>query len=90
LEESHKIDSSTLSSLEEVEISDFTDSLEDMELVEFLSSNAVILKRLVINYMMFPDRPITKEVCEKIRSMCHRSVKVEFHVFRDAKLVPFD
>jgi len=80
LEESHKIDSSTLSSLEEVEISDFTDSLENMKLVEFLSSNAAILKRLVINYTMFPAPPITKEVYEKVRGICHANVEVKFNV----------
>jgi hypothetical protein len=80
------IDSVALSSLEEVEINDFTYSHENMELVEFLSSNAAILKRLVI--ISVP--PLTKEVCEKIRIMCHRNVKVKFYVIRDAKRVPFD
>jgi hypothetical protein len=90
LEENHKFDGIALSSLEEVEISDFTDSLENMELVGFLSCNAAILKRLVINYTMFDAPPLTKEVCEKVRGICHANVEVKFNVFRRGSLVPFD
>jgi hypothetical protein len=52
LEESPKIDGTALNSLEEVEIFGFTNSREKVELVEFLSCNAKILKKLVINYSL--------------------------------------
>jgi hypothetical protein len=84
LEESRKIDVIALSSLEEVEITGFSGSHEQMELVEFLSSNARILKRLLINNE-YCGRP--KEVREKVRSMCHPNVKVEFFVFREGRQV---
>ncbi|CAD6253426.1 unnamed protein product [Miscanthus lutarioriparius] len=72
LEESRKIDVIDLSSLEEVETSGFSGSHEQMELVEFLSSNARIQKRLLINDE-YCRRP--KEVHEKdVRWMEHRSV----------------
>ncbi|CAN6195992.1 unnamed protein product [Urochloa humidicola] len=48
-EESRKIDGIDLSSLEVAEISGFSGSHEQMELVELLSSNAGVLKRLLIN-----------------------------------------
>ncbi|XP_021317439.1 putative F-box/LRR-repeat protein At5g02930 isoform X1 [Sorghum bicolor] len=84
LEESLKIDVIDLSSLEEVEISGFSGSHEQMELVEFLSSNARILKRLRINYHNC-RRP--KEAREKVRSMCHPNLKVEFFVFHEGRQV---
>jgi len=84
LEESLKIDVIDLSSLEEVEISGFSGSHEQMELVEFLSSNARILKRLHINYHNC-RRP--KEAREKVRSMCHPNLKVEFFVFHEGRQV---
>lgn len=88
LEENHKIDGINLGSLEEVEIIGFTDSDEQMELVELLSFNAEILQRLVISYTM---AAATKKVCEmQVRSMCHPNVEVEFSVFREPKRVPFD
>ena len=74
-EESRKIGSIDLSSLEVAEISGFSGSHEQMELVELLSSNAGVLKRLLINDKFCP-RP--EEVCEKVRSMCRPNVKVDF------------
>jgi hypothetical protein len=80
LEESHKIDGIDLSSLEEVEIKSFSGSHEQMQLVEFLSCSAGILKRLVINDSLcrWP-----KEAREKVRSMCHPNVRVEFFGYCD-------
>ena len=87
-EESRKIDGIDLSSLEVVEINGlFSGSHEQMELVEFLSSNAGVLKRLLINHEFCP-RP--KEVCEKVRSMCHPNVKVDFFVYRERRQVLVD
>ncbi|CAO2149393.1 unnamed protein product [Urochloa humidicola] len=74
-QDSRQIGSAALSSLEEVEISGFTNSHDKVELVEFLCSNAAVLRKLVIGYKI---PPMTKEVCEKIRSMCHQNVEVEF------------
>lgn len=76
LEESSKIDGIDLSSLEEVEITSFSGSNEQMELVEILSCSAGILKRLVINdsLCLWPN-----EAREKVRSMCHPNVRVEFY-----------
>ena len=48
-EESRKIGSIDLSSLEVAEISGFSGSHEQMEFVEFLSSSAGVLERLLIN-----------------------------------------
>ena len=86
-EESRKIGSIDLSSLEVAEISGFSGSHEQMEFVEFLSSNAGVLKRLLINDE-FCSMP--KEVREKVRSMCHPNVEVDFFVFRKGKLVLVD
>ena len=91
LEERHNIDGIALSSLVDLEIGGFTYCPEKLELVEFISSSAAILKRLVINYETFPAPPLTKEVCEKVRSMCHPNVKVdEFYVYHDWNRVRFD
>ena len=91
LEERRNINGIALSSLEELQIGGFTDCPEKLELVEFISSSAAILKRLVINYATFPAPPLTKEVCEKVRSMCHPNVKVdEFYVYHDWNRVRFD
>ena len=87
-DESRKIGSIDLSSLEVAEISGlFSGSYEQMELVEFLSSNAGVLKRLVINDEFCP-RP--KEVREKVRSMCHPNVEVGFFVLRKGRQVLVD
>ena len=86
-EESRKIDGIDLNSLEVAEISGFSGSHEQMELVEFLSSNAGVLKRLLINDE-YCRRP--KEVREKVRSMCHPNVKVDFFVFREGRQVLVD
>ena len=87
-EESRKIDGIDLSSLEVVEINSlFSGSHEQMELVELLSSNAGVLKRLLINDGFCP-RP--KEVREKVRSMCHPNVKVDFFVLREGRQVLLD
>ncbi|WVZ50855.1 hypothetical protein U9M48_002067 [Paspalum notatum var. saurae] len=85
LEESRKIDGPILSSLEEVEISDFTDSQEKHEFLQFLSSNATILKKLILNYTVHPAPPLTEEVCKKVRSMCRPNVVVIFYMFTDRK-----
>ncbi|KAJ1275965.1 hypothetical protein BS78_05G177300 [Paspalum vaginatum] len=90
LKESRKIDGLILSSLEEVEISGFTDSQEKHEFLQFLSSNATILKKLVINYTVHPAAPLTEEVCKKVRSMCRPNVRAEFYSFSDGKWVCFD
>ena len=86
-EESRKIGSIDLSSLEVAEISGFSGSHEQMEFVEFLSSNAGVLKRLLINDEFCP-RP--KEVREKVRSMCHSNIEVDFFVFREGRQVLVD
>ena len=87
-EESRKIDGIDLSSLEVVEINGlFSGSHEQMELVELLSSNAGVLKRLLINDEFCP-RP--KEVREKVRSMCHSNIEVDFFVFREGRQVLVD
>lgn len=49
MDESRKIDAIDLGSLEEVEITGFEGSHEQIEFVEFLASNAGVLKRLLIN-----------------------------------------
>jgi hypothetical protein len=85
LEESRKIDGTALNSLEEVEIFGFTNSREKVELVEFLSCNAKILKKLVINYRISPDPSLTKEACEKICSMARPNVKVELYASLDGR-----
>ncbi|CAL4980435.1 unnamed protein product [Urochloa decumbens] len=90
MEENRKIDGTALNSLEEVEICGFTDSREKVELVELLSCNAAILKKLVINYQISCDAPLTKGVCAKVRSMCRLNVKVEFYTFLDGSWVRFD
>ncbi|KAG2558898.1 putative FBD-associated F-box protein At5g50270 [Panicum virgatum] len=87
LEESRRIDGIDLSSLEVAEISSFSGSHEQMELVEFLCSNAGVLKRLLITGVFGP-RP--KEVREKVCSMCHPNVKVDFFVFREGRRVLVD
>ena len=86
-EESRKIDGIDLSSLEVAEIGGFSGSHEQMEFVEFLSSNAGVLKRLLINDE-YCRRP--KEVREKVRSMCHPNVKVDFLVFCKGRLALVD
>ena len=83
-EESRKIDGIDLSSLEVAEIRGFSGSHEQMELVEFLSSNAGVLKRLLVNDGFWP---MPNEVREKVRSMCHPNVKVDFFVFREGRPV---
>ncbi|CAN6182343.1 unnamed protein product [Urochloa humidicola] len=75
-EESCKIDGIDLSSLEVAEISGFSGSHEQMELVELLSSNAGVLKRLLINGE-YGRRP-KQQVRERVHSVCHPNVKVEF------------
>jgi len=86
-EENRKIDGIDLSSLEVAEITGFSGSHEQMEFVEFLSSNAGVLKRLLINDE-YCRRP--KEVREKVRSMCHPNVKVDFLVFCKGRLALVD
>ena len=86
-EESRKIDGIDLNSLEVAEISGFSGSHEQMELVEFLSSNAGVLKRLLINDE-FCSMP--KEVREKVCSMCHPNVEVGFFVLRKGRQVLVD
>jgi len=86
-EESRKIDGIDLSSLEVAEIGGFSGSHEQMELVEFLSSNAGVLKRLLVNDGFCP---MPKEVREKVRSMCAPNVKVDFFVFRWGRWVLVD
>ena len=87
-EESRKIDGIDLSSLEVVEINGlFSGSHEQMELVEFLSSNAGVLKRLLINDE-FCSMP--KEIRQKVRSMCHSNIEVDFFVFREGRQVLVD
>ncbi|CAL4898191.1 unnamed protein product [Urochloa decumbens] len=82
-EESRRFDDTDLGSLDEVEITSLKGFHEEFEFVELLSRcNARALKKLVINYMM-PRTPETKEVCNKVRSMCRPNVKVEFYVFPD-------
>jgi hypothetical protein len=91
LAESCNIDDIALSSLEEVEINSFVGSHEEMEFVKQLSRcNASVLKKLVINCTKHPASPLTKEVCEKVRSMCPSSLNVEFYVRSDHKWVRFD
>ena len=86
-EENRKIDGIDLSSLEVAEITGFSGSHEQMEFVEFLSSNAGVLKRLLINDE-YCRRP--KEVRDKVRSMCHPNVKVDFLVFCKGRLALVD
>ncbi|CAL5083354.1 unnamed protein product [Urochloa decumbens] len=89
LEESCKIDGITLDSLEEIEISFFTCSHEELEFLEQVSRCCVaILKKLVINYTPFPAPPLTKEACEKVRSKFHPNLEVE--IYKDWRLVHFD
>jgi len=86
-EESRKIDGIDLNSLEVAEISGFSGSHEQMELVEFLSNNAGVLKRLLINDE-FCSMP--KEVREKVCSMCHPNVEVGFFVLCKGRQVLVD
>lgn len=69
LDDIYKIDGIALSSLEEVEISGFTYSQEKVEFVKFLSYNAVILKRLVINmipgFQLIEERDVIRSVSSK-------------------------
>lgn len=78
LEESSKIDGIDRSLLEEVEITCYSGSHEQMELVGFLSCSAGILKRLVIN-----DRLCRwpKEAHEKIVSCVIQMLKLNFMGF---------
>ncbi|TVU38584.1 hypothetical protein EJB05_11965, partial [Eragrostis curvula] len=79
-----KTDDITLGSLEEVELSEFTCSQEELEFVEQLSRcNAAVLKNIVICYKRRPRTPLTKEVCEKVRSKCRSNLKVEFYTTSD-------
>ncbi|CAL5081519.1 unnamed protein product [Urochloa decumbens] len=82
-EESRKIDGIDLSSLEVVEICWFSGSHEQMELVELLFSNAGVLKRLLINGK-YRRRP-KQQVCERVCSICHPNVKVEFDELFDPR-----
>ncbi|TVT97162.1 hypothetical protein EJB05_11964, partial [Eragrostis curvula] len=92
LAKSSKIDDITLGSLEEVEINNFTSSQEELEFVEQLSRcNAAVLKKIVICYTRWPRTPLTKEMCEKVRSMCRSNLKFEFYVTSDMfGWMPFD
>ncbi|TVU38582.1 hypothetical protein EJB05_11962, partial [Eragrostis curvula] len=92
LAKSSKIDDITLGSLEEVEINNFTSSQEELEFLEKLSRcNAAALKKIVICYTRRPLTPLTKEMCEKVRSMCRSNLKFEFYVTSDMfGWVPFD
>ncbi|TVU38591.1 hypothetical protein EJB05_11973 [Eragrostis curvula] len=87
-----KIPDITLRSLEEVEISNFTSSPEELKFVEQLSRcNAAVLKRIIIRYTRWPHTPLTKDVCEKVRSKCRANLDVEFYVSSDMKnWVSFD
>ncbi|KAL6657898.1 hypothetical protein ACP70R_005678 [Stipagrostis hirtigluma subsp. patula] len=68
--ESCTIDDITLELLEEVKIEFFVGSHEELEFVKKLSRcSATTFKRLVINYDPFRASPLTKEICERIRSM---------------------
>ncbi|CAO2142134.1 unnamed protein product [Urochloa humidicola] len=92
-EESHSIDDISLNSLEEVEITSYTNSHEVLEFVEQLSRcNAAVLKKVVMKYRMDSSAipPPTKEVHEKVRSMFQPNIEVDFYVHRDWKWVRFD
>ncbi|KAL6657896.1 hypothetical protein ACP70R_005676 [Stipagrostis hirtigluma subsp. patula] len=91
LAESHNSEKIALHSLEEVGISYFSGSHEEVEFVEKLSKcTAAILKKLTIDYIRYPASPLTKEMCEEVRSKCHPNVKVEFFVALDGRRVRFD
>ncbi|KAL6657892.1 hypothetical protein ACP70R_005672 [Stipagrostis hirtigluma subsp. patula] len=91
LAESHKSDNIALHSLEEVEIKYFSGSHEEVEFVEQLSRcTAAVLKKLIIDYTVYPASPLTKEMCEEVRSKCYPNVKVEFFVILDGRRVCFD
>jgi hypothetical protein len=77
LQESFIADSINLGSLEEVEIH-FDESYELLYLIELLSKKALILKKIIISYESSNDPLLIKEVCKKVRSMCHPDIKVEF------------
>ncbi|TVU38763.1 hypothetical protein EJB05_12149, partial [Eragrostis curvula] len=86
LVENRKIDDIALSSLEEVEVSNFTISQEEVEFIQQLSRcNASVLKRIVIYYKRHPTTSLTKEVCQeacqKVRNKCRQNLKVEFYVY---------
>ncbi|KAF8700075.1 hypothetical protein HU200_034436 [Digitaria exilis] len=90
LEESYRIDDISLNSLEEVEITSFASSHEVLEFVELLSRcDTSNLKRVVIKHRN-KSTPPTKEVREKIRSMCQPNIEVEFYVYLDPEFVPLD
>jgi len=93
LEESRRIDGIDLNSLEEVEITSYRGSEEDLlEFVEQLCRcNAPILKKLFFSHTMFSaPSSQTKSLFEKIRSMCHPKIEVEFYDFMDRAWVRFD
>ncbi|TVU50183.1 hypothetical protein EJB05_01545, partial [Eragrostis curvula] len=93
LAENCRLDDITLGSLEEVEISYFTTSEEELEFVEQLSRcNAAVLKKIVIYYTWRPNHtPLTKESCDKVRSKCSSNLKVEFYVISNmTRWVRFD
>jgi hypothetical protein len=93
LAESCRVDDITVSSLEEVEISNCTSSHEELEFVEVLSTcNATRLKHLVIYYYKrkFQAPLRSKEICKKICSMYGSNVEVEFYVVGKGRCVCFD
>ncbi|TVU38761.1 hypothetical protein EJB05_12147, partial [Eragrostis curvula] len=87
-----KTEDISLRSLEELEISYFTCSQEELEFMEQLSRcNKAVLKKIVIIYYTYrPHTPLTKEACEKVRSKFCSNIKVEFYVSPDmVRRVPF-
>ena len=91
MEESRRIDGIDLNSLEEVEITSYRGSQEDLlEFVEHLCRcNAPILKNLVFSHTKFSAPSQTKALFEKIRSMCYPKIDVEFYDFMDGAWVRF-
>jgi hypothetical protein len=80
-EDRHRIDDVSLNSLEELKLTSYTSSYGQVKFVEYLfRCNAPILRRLVINNMISSDPSLTKETCEKIRSICHPNIEVVFYV----------
>ncbi|CAL5086244.1 unnamed protein product [Urochloa decumbens] len=80
-------ESVTLDSLEEVEIYFLEGSYELLHVIELLSNNAVILKKIVIRYE--PSSVLRKEVREKVHRMCHPNIKVEFTVLSCRKRLSY-
>jgi hypothetical protein len=91
LAQSARTDGIALSCLQEIKLSNFGSSNDELELVEQLSRcNVAVLKKLVINYAYNPATPLTKEICEKVHRMWRPEVNVEFYVFLDGRRVRFD